>query len=76
MRGIWGGQNYNFINSSSFCRLVRVHLQGFFVQLPSPARFRVLAQELEALCGIPHIIGAINGSHIPILAHVIEGENY
>ena len=24
-----------------FCKLVRVHLQGIFVQFPSPARFRV-----------------------------------
>ena len=59
-----------------FCKLVRVHLQGTFVQFPSPARFRVLAQEFEALHGIPHIIGAIDGSHIPILAPVIGGEDY
>jgi hypothetical protein len=28
----------------NFCRLVRVHLQGTFVQFPSPARFRILLQ--------------------------------
>ena len=60
----------------NFCRLVRMHLQGIFIQFPSPARFKVLAQEFEALHGIPHIIGTIDGSHIPILAPVIGGENY
>ena len=59
-----------------FCKLVRVHLQGTFVQFPNPARFRVLAKEFEALHGIPYIIGAIDGSHIPILAPIIGGEDY
>ena len=68
---IWGGRKYNFIIVQIFCRSVRVHLQRTFVQFSSPARFRVLVQEFEALHGIPRIIGAIDGSHIPILAHVI-----
>ena len=59
-----------------FCKLVRVHLQGIFVQFPSPTWFRVLVQEFEALYGILYIIRAIDGSHIPNLAHVIEGEIY
>ena len=59
-----------------FCKLVRVHLQGTFVQFPNPARFRILALEFEALHEIPYIIGAIDGSHIPILAHVIGGDDY
>ena len=36
-----------------FCNLVRVHLQGTFVQFPSPARFRIPDHEFEALHGIP-----------------------
>ena len=60
----------------NFYRLVRVHLLGTFIQFPSPAWFRVLAQEFEAFYGIPHIIGAIDGSHIPILALIIKGEDY
>jgi hypothetical protein len=59
-----------------FCKFVRAHLQGTIVQFPSPARFRVLAQEFEALHGIPYIIGAIDGSHIPIFAHVIGEDDY
>jgi hypothetical protein len=60
----------------NFCRLVRVHLQGTFVQFPNPAQFRILAQEFKALNGIPYIIEAVDGSHIPILAPVIGGEDY
>jgi hypothetical protein len=46
------------------------------VQLPILAWFRILAQEFKALHGIPHVIGAIDGSHIPTLALVIGGEDY
>jgi hypothetical protein len=35
----------------------------------------VLAQEFEVLHGIPYIIGAIDGSHIPILGPIIRGED-
>jgi hypothetical protein len=45
------------------------------MQCPSPTWFRVLAQELKALHEIPHIIGAINKSHIPILTPVIRKED-
>ena len=51
-------------------------MQGAFVQFPSPARFRVLAQEFEALHEIRYIIGLIDGSHIPILTSVIGGDDY
>ena len=57
----------------NLCTLVKVHLQGIFIQFPSPTHFRVLAREFEARHGIPHIIGVIDGSHIPILAPVIGG---
>ena len=59
-----------------FCKLVRVHLQGIFVQFLSLAWFGVLAQEFEALHGILHIIVAIDGFHISIFAPVIGGEDY
>ena len=56
--------------------MVRVYLQGIFVQLPSVARSRNLAQDFEALHDVPYIIGAIDGSHILIFAHVIAEEDY
>lgn len=51
-------------------------MQRIFIQLPSPSWYRVLAQELEALHMILHIIGAIDGSRIPVLALIIGGEDY
>jgi hypothetical protein len=35
-------------------------MQKIFVQFPSKERFEVLANEFEAIDGIPHMIGAIN----------------
>ena len=43
-------------------------------QFPSLVRFRILIQNFQTLHVVLHDIGIIDGSHIPILAHVIEGE--
>jgi hypothetical protein len=59
-----------------FCKMVRLHLQKIFIQIPNENRLRVLAKEFEKLHNIPYIIGAIDGSHIPVLAPVIGGEDY
>ena len=58
-----------------FCTSVRNYLQHAFVHFPSLARFRILAQEFEALHEILHIIGEIDGIHILILILVIGGED-
>jgi hypothetical protein len=59
-----------------FCKMVRLHLQKIFIQTPYENRLRVLAKYFERLHNIPYIIGAIDGSHIPVLAPVIGGEDY
>lgn len=59
-----------------FFELVRVHLQGIFVQFPSPAWFRILVHEFDALQGISYIIGGINRSHISIFVLTIGLEDY
>ncbi len=59
-----------------FYKMVRLHLQKIFIQVPNKNRFRVFAKEFERLHNIPYIIGAIDGSHIPVLAPVIGGEDY
>ena len=59
-----------------FCRAVRKYLQPVLVQTPNESQFRVIASRFEQLHGIPYIIGAIDGSHIPVLAPVIGGEDY
>ena len=59
-----------------FCRAVRKYLQPFFVQTPNELQFRLLASKFEQLHGIHYIIGAMDGSHTSVLAHVIGGEYY
>ena len=59
-----------------FCKMVRLHLQKIFIQIPNEDKFRVLARDFERLHNIPYIIGPIDGSHIPVLAPVIGGEDY
>jgi hypothetical protein len=59
-----------------FFKAVRKHLLRVLVQFPSESQFKVLASQFEALHGIPYIVGAIDGSHIPILAPVIGGGDY
>jgi hypothetical protein len=58
-----------------FCKAVRQHLQRILVQMPSESQFRVLAKEFEALHKIPYVVGAIDESHILILAPIYGGEN-
>ena len=76
------GEVYGLVESiilsivRNFYKLVRVHLQKIFVQVPSLVRFRFLAQKFEALHGIAYIIGTIDGSHILILAPVFGRENW
>jgi hypothetical protein len=57
-----------------FCKMVRLHLQTIFIQALDENRLRVLAKDFERLHNIPYIIGAIDGSHIPVLAHIIRGK--
>ena len=58
-----------------FCKLVRLHFQKIFIQTLNKNKFRFLAKDFERLHNIPFIIGAIDGSHILVLALVIGGED-
>jgi hypothetical protein len=59
-----------------FYTMVRIHLQKIFIQTPNKNRLRILAKDFERLHNIPYIIGAIDGSHISVLAPIIGGEDY
>ena len=59
-----------------FCGAVRKYLQPFFVQIPSGSQFRVLASNFEKLHEISYIMGAIDGSHILVLAPIIGEEDH
>ena len=59
-----------------FCKAVRKYLQLVFIQTPDESQFRILARRFEQLHDIPYVIGAINGSHILVLAPVVGREDY
>jgi hypothetical protein len=59
-----------------FCKMVRLHLQKIFIQTPNENKLRILAKDFERLHNIPYTIGAIDSSHIPVLALLIGGEDY
>ncbi len=46
------------------------------MQFSNKSQFRILSKDFEALHGIPHIISAIDKSHIPILAPFMGGKYY
>ena len=57
--------------------MVRVHLQHTFVQFLRMIEFGVLVEEFKGTSlEYPILMGTFEGSHIPIFALVIEGENY
>jgi hypothetical protein len=56
-----------------FCQMVRLHLQKLFVQFSNEPQFKVLSKKYNTLHGIPHIIGIIDGSYIPIQTLIIGG---
>ena len=45
------------------------------MQTPCESCFRVLASRFEQSHGIPYIVGAIDDSHIHVLAPVVGGED-
>ena len=54
----------------------RKHLQHVFVQTLDESQFRVLAIRIEQLHGISYFTGAINCSHILVLALVVGKTNH
>ena len=51
-----------------FCHVLKKHCRDVFIRWPSPSRFKDISERFEALHGIPYIVRAIDGSHIPITA--------
>ena len=60
-----------------FCKAILASgLRDTYIKWPSPARFEQLRRDFEALRGIPYVVGAIDGSHIPIIAPRENHEDY
>ncbi|KAI5067475.1 hypothetical protein GOP47_0018003 [Adiantum capillus-veneris] len=52
-----------------FCKaIVKSGLRDMYIRWPSSSRLAILAREFEDARGIPFVVGAIDGSHIPIIA--------
>jgi hypothetical protein len=59
-----------------FYKMVILHIQKIFIQIPKEIRFRVVAKEVERLYNILYIIEVIEVLHIHVLAPIIGGEDY
>ena len=58
------------------CHVLKKHCRDVFIRWPSPSCFKDISQCLEALHGIRYIVGAIDGSHIPIIASIQHAADY
>ena len=50
------------------CEAIRIYLRPLIFPKPTPAMMKEIAYRFKALHDIPFILGAIDSSHIPILA--------
>lgn len=61
---------------SQFCAAVKRNLLKKFIKWPSPAILERYAQEFQDLQQIPYVVGAVDGSHIPIVAPKLHAPDY
>ena len=55
-----------------FCAAIRVYLKAIVIEKPTTRKIIQMAREFEELHGIPYVIGTIDGSHIPIIAPLLD----
>ena len=61
---------------SQFCGAIKKHLLRKFINWPSPSTMDRYAREFEELHQIPYVVGAVDGSHIPIIAPRLHAPDY
>ena len=61
---------------SQFCAAIKKNLLRKFIQWPSPSTLDRYAQEFQDLQQIPYVVGAVDGSHIPIVAPRLHAPDY
>ena len=59
-----------------FCAAIEKHLKPLVIEKQSRATLSRIAAEFEELRGLPYVIGAVDGSHIPIIAPPIDPTSY
>ena len=61
---------------SQFCVAIKNILLKEFIRWPSPADLERFAHEFQNLHQIPYVVGAVDGSHIPIVAPRLHAADY
>ena len=61
---------------SQFCAAIKKNLLRKFISWPTPAIMDRYAQEFQDLHQIPYVVGAVDGSHIPIVAPNLHAADY
>ena len=61
---------------SQFCASIKKNLLRKFINWPSPSIMERYAQEFQNLHQIPFVVGAVDGSHIPIIAPRLHAPDY
>jgi hypothetical protein len=61
---------------SQFCCAIKKILLKKFINWPSPSTMDRYAQEFQELQQIPYVVGAVDGSHIPIVAPRLHAPDY
>ena len=57
-------------------RAITQHLLPQYVKMPSQGRLREIVQEFETLWRFPQVVGALDGTHIPILKPTESPSDY
>ena len=61
---------------SQFCFAIKIHLLKKFIKWPTPTIMAKYAREFQELHQIPFVVGAVDGSHIPIVAPRLHAADY
>ena len=59
-----------------FCAAIKKHLKPLVIEKQFKTTLSRIAAEFEELRGLPYVIGAVDGSHIPIIASPIDPTSY
>ena len=70
------GMSSSQLAVSQFVRAIKKNLLKKFINWPSSSTMQRYAQEFEDLHHIPYVVGAVDGSHIPIVAPRLHAPDY
>jgi hypothetical protein len=59
-----------------FCVAIRKHLKPLVIPKLTRNKIEEITFFFECLHGIPYILGAINGSHVPIITPKVDPKSY